>query len=427
MRVGGSRSLWIWLAIAVVAIAGIAIAFSIFRPTPPSTVVMSTGPSGSAYAQFGEAYRAYFAQNRIDLQLVESAGSIENFQRLGEPDSEIDIAFLSMGPRTQAGASGIASLGGVFFEPLWLFSGHDVTEDSLADYLVGSRFSIGPPGSASNAASRVLFELNGIDASQIDILELPPTDAAVELTSSSIDFLIISSAAATDLIRELLGNPDVTLMPFDRVDAYVAMYPALTGLVVPRGLGSLATDQPPEDIPILAFTTILAVREDLHPAIQSLLLDAATEIHSVPDMFHLSGSFPTPVSYNVALSSVAKRYYESGRPFLQRYLPFWLAVLVMQLIVAAIPLLGFLYPAVRIMPSVFDWAMRRRIFRLYAELRSLEQRASAADSPEIRDDVLNDLNRLERKARRLKVPNNFAHLAYTLRTHIGVVQGKLQS
>ena len=79
------------------------------------------------------------------------------------------------------------------------------------------------------------------------------------------------------------------------------------------------------------------------------------------------------------------------------------------------------------MPSVFEWAMRRRIFRLYAELRSLELRARDVETAETRAALLDDLNRLERKARRLKVPNNFAHLAYTLRAHIGIVQDRVRA
>ena len=427
MRPGGSGKLWLWLIIVGIAIAGIGIAFAVFKPTPPRTVVMATGPDGGAYAQFGEAYREYFAENGIELKLVETAGSLDNVQRLTLREDDVDIAFLSMRPRSTMALADIVSLGGVFFEPIWLFSRFADSDNAFGDRWRGSTISIGPTGSASNAAGHILFELNAIDPEQLEILELTPDEASARLAAGSIDFMMVSSAAATDLIGDMLVNPDLSLQAFHRADAYVALFPALTKLIVPQGLGSLAENRPANDVPIVAFTTVLAVREELHPAIQSLLLDAATEIHSVPDMFHRSGSFPTPVSYNLELGKVAKRYYESGRPFLQRYLPFWLAVLVMQLIVAAIPLLGFLYPAVRIMPSVFDWAMRHRIFRLYSDLRTLELRARKSDSPESRARILDDLNRLDRKVRALKVPNNFAHLAYTLRMHINTVQDRLQS
>jgi TRAP-type uncharacterized transport system substrate-binding protein len=421
-----SKRFWIWILIFLIALAGIIVALTIFKPTPPRSVTMATGPAGSANATFGMEYREYFEKNGVDLKLVESAGSIENFELLMDPGSGIEIAFLSMGPRQQMESGGIDSLGGVFFEPLWVFARGDMEKGSLAELIPGSRFSIGPRGSASNQAGRVLFALNGIDVSRFDLLELPPKEGAARLEAGSIDFLFVSSAASTEGLLALLANPNVELLGFPRADAYVAKYPALTKLTVPRGLGNLALDIPPADVSLLAFTTVLAVRDDLHPAIQMLLLDAASQIHSVPDMFHQSGSFPTPVSLNIELSSVAKRYYESGRPFLQRYLPFWIAVLVMQAIVVAIPLLGVLYPAVRVMPSVFDWAMRRRIVRLYAELRSLEQRARHTDSPEARAEILDELNTLERRARGLKVPNEFAQMAYTLRMHINVVQGRLE-
>lgn len=425
MRLGKNH--WLTLAVTLISIVGVIIAFSVLQPTPPRVVIMSTGPSGSAYAEFANQYREFFAANGIDLELLASAGSFENFERLNDPDSGVDVAFVSMAPRIAAANTEVQSLGGVFFQPLWLFT-RDL--DPLLDpifALRGKKFSIGPVGSASNAAAKALLQLNKIDTSQFELLDLPSDIAVDMLREGSIAAVLISSASTTEIVTSLLGNKDIVLAGFDRADAYTALYPALTKLVIPEGLGNLSDNIPPEDVTTIAFTAVIGVNKDLHPAIQSLLLDAATQIHGVPDIFHQAGVFPAPSSYAMQLSPVAKRYYESGRPFLQRYLPFWLAVLVMQVIVMAIPLIGIVYPAVRFMPSAFDWAMRRRVFRLYSELRVIEQQTSDHDINDIRDDLLQNLDKLERKARALQLPIKFAQHAYTLRTHINIVRARLQS
>lgn len=197
-------------------------------------------------------------------------------------------------------------------------------------------------------------------------------EAAEKLKAGEIDAVFMVTYSTTAVVKDLLATQNATLVSFTRANAYAALFPQIKKLSVPAGVGSLAKNLPPEDVNILAFTTILAVREGLHPGIQSLLLDAATQIHSVPDLFHAEGSFPSTKVFHIPLSSSASRYFTSRKPFLQRFLPFWLSVLVMQILVAALPLIGVIYPALKIFPTVYNWAMRRRIFRLYGELRRLE-------------------------------------------------------
>src|SRR4029078_3125585 len=81
---------------------------------------------------------------------------------------------------------------------------------------------------------------------------------------------------------------------------------------------------------------------------------------------------PAAEPMDFPLSESARQYYRSGRPFLQRHLPFWLASLVTQLLVLLIPIVGVSYPLFRLLPALYGWSMRRRIFRLYGEFKFLE-------------------------------------------------------
>jgi len=167
------------------------------------------------------------------------------------------------------------------------------------------------------------------------------------------------------------------------------------------------------------------VRKDLHPAIQYLLLDAAREIHGGPGIFQKVGQFPAAEAIDVPLSDHARTFYTSGRPFLQRYLPFWLAVFAGQLLVLLIPVVGVLYPLLRLAPALYGWSMRRRIFRLYGELKFLDDELDRRGHEAVAD-VRTRLDHLEQRTNHMKVPLAFRQLQYTLRLHIGVVRQRLQ-
>jgi len=413
------------IIIASIAITGLVLAFGLLNPTPPRTVIMSTGPEGSNYAEFAGQYREYLASNGINLKLRSSGGAVENLDRLNDPSGDVDIAFITMGSPGTESSIRIRSLGAMFFEPLWVFAVDPDIARGRFQIVQDKRLAIGPEGSRSNSSARSLLRLLGVDLDSIHFLLLDPADAVSEIKAGTIDAVFMVTQSITPMVKELLATQNVTLVDFKRASAYAALYPHIKKLTVPAGVGDLANNLPPEDVNLLAATTILAVRDGLHPAIQSLFLDAASRIHAIPDLFHADGSFPSEQTFRIPLSSSATRYYKSGQPFLQRFLPFWLAILVMQVLVAAIPLIGIVYPALKLIPSLFSWLMRRRIFRLYGELRHLEARLGIGAIEEDRREIVEKLDDLDRRVRNLKVPVAYSNLVFALRMHVDVVRGRL--
>lgn len=413
--------------VLVLLVASVATAFAVLDPTPPRSVVISTGPPGSTYGALAERYRERLARDGVELILRESGGAADNLQRLNDPDSGVDIGFVSMGLATPEDSPGLRSLGAMFYEPVWVFYTGSALEEVPPSRLRGQRLSVGVPGGLAHLVSLRLLDLLEVSRSENELLELEPDQAVERLRRGALDLAFFAAPAGTPLIEELLASEEVKLAHFPQADAYIARYPALTKLRVPAGVGSLALRLPPTDVDILSFTGSMMVKESLHPAIQSLLLEAATEIHGVPDMFHTMGPFPRPETLRIPLSGSADQFYRSGRPFLQRYLPFWMAVLVMQLLAVVLPLIAVVYPFLRVLPSAFGWAMRRRITRLYGELRLIELAAAATDDPEARAGLSDQLDSLERKVGRLRLPESFAPLVYTLRLHIDVVRSRFVS
>ena len=216
-------------------------------------------------------------------------------------------------------------------------------------------------------------------------------------------------------------------MSFSQADAYQRRFPFLTKLMLPQGVADLVRDFPPDDVTVLAPTANVIVRADLHPALQSLLLQAMTETHGKSGFFNKAGEFPVYKDLLVPLSPEAARYFKSGPPFLQRYLPFWLAVLVDRLIVLLIPIVALLIPLLKLAPAIYSWRVRSKIFRCYGELKYLEDdlklRFDAAKLPQYRS----RLDGLDDEARGLAVPLAFTDLVYTLRVHVNLVRQTLKN
>lgn len=392
-------------------------------PLPPRTVVMSTGMPGSDYDVYGQRYKAILKRSGIELRLLPSAGAVENLQRLNNPQAHVMVGFTPGGLTNAADSPALETLGMMFYEPFWFFYHGDVPRD-LHVGLSGKKISVGPEGGATRVMAYRFLQLNGVDPGVAEFLSLSADEAAAALLRGDIEAMAIVGSWDTPVVRTLLASSTINLVNFPRADAYVALYPYLTKLVVPTGVGNMATNRPATDVNLLAPQAELVVRNDLHPAIQFLLLQAATEIHSDPGIFQKAGEFPAAEQVDLPLSADARQFYKSGASFLQRYLPFWLAVLASRLLVLLIPIMGVAYPLLRIAPALYGWSMRRRIFRLYGELKLIESELETRAGRSTQE-MLEQLERLEERANRQRVPLGFAHFLYQLRNHIGLVRARL--
>jgi TRAP-type uncharacterized transport system substrate-binding protein len=385
---------------------------------------MSTGAEGGAYHEFGKRYRKILARSGVELKLLESAGGIENLRRLADPRSGVGAGFMQGGATGGTDMAGLVSLGTVGYEPLWFFSRIGSPGRKL-ERLRGRRISVGPEGSATRELVLALLARNGIDRQQADFLPHAAPVAAEELLAGRIDASLMVSSWESPALQRLLAAGTVSLVGFPRADAYVTLYPYLHKLVLPAGVADMSRNIPPEDVTLVAPKTCLVVRKELHPAIQNLLLDAAMEIHSGPGTFQKAGQFPAPESIDLPLSDTALHYYRSGRPFLQRYLPFWVATIAGQVLLLLIPLAGALYPLLRFLPALYGWSMRRRIFRLYGELKFIESELERRGPGQDGDDLAGELARLEERANHIKLPEAFTYLLYAFRRDLHLVREEL--
>ncbi|HUL91545.1 MAG TPA: TAXI family TRAP transporter solute-binding subunit [Burkholderiales bacterium] len=416
---------WTLVALAVAVAAVVWLAFGLLKPTPPRVVTMATAAEGSISAELGKRYRELLARDGVELRLSPAAGAVAYVERLRDSKSGVSVAVVPGGITTGRESPELVSLGTLFYEPLWIFSrGRVLAErERLSRKL---RISVGVEGSGSRAFSVEFLARLGIeDGRNASLLALPSGEAAEKLVRGEIDAAILLDAWESPLVKQLLAVRDVHLVNAPRADSWVALYPYLNKVVLPAGVADMARDVPPTSVTLLAPKASLVVRKDLHPAIQYLLLQAAAQIHSGPGVFNKAGDFPAPESIDLPLSDQARQFYKTGPPFLQRHLPFWLAILIQQLLVLLIPVLGLLYPLLRFAPAVFAWAMRRKIFRLYRELKLLDDEL-AARHPHRVEDLTARLERLDEEADRLWLPISFRPLLYQLRMHISLVRERMK-
>jgi len=410
---------WPYFAIAGIVAILLGASFFIVETLPPRKVVMATGAEGGAYHELGIRYREILAQAGVELQLLPTTGALDNLTRLRDPRSGVSVGFIQGGTTTTKESPDLESLGTVFYEPLWFFSR---ISGARTEGLNGRRLSVGPEGSGTRTLVLELLTRNKIVA---ELFGLTPQVAVEKLIAGDIDVAFIVASWDAPVVQRLISAEGIELRSFPRADAYIGLYPFLNKVVLPEGIGDLATNRPPSDVVLMAPKASLAVRADLHPAIQYLLLNAAVQIHSGPGIFQTAGQFPAAESIDIPLTAEAQRFYKSGRPFLQDYLPFWIATLTGRLLVVLIPLAALLYPLFKLLPLMYGWIMRSKILPLYNEMRLIEHEIENQDGGHDADAMIAKLDRLDQRASRLKLPTGYASMLYMLRAHIDLVRERL--
>ncbi len=409
----------------LITIIGFAVAYQFVAPAPPERISIGAGPPGSAYYTYAKAYSEILAQHGIELEVRPTAGSVENI-RLLEADSDgVDVAFVQGGTGELAQSDDLLALGSLYFEPMWIFHQKDVTLKRLAD-LKGLRVAVGVEGSGTKVLALQLLGLNGITAENTRFFSVGHKTAADMLLDGKLDVAIFVTTHRAPYLLELVDSRSVMLMGLERAEAYAFYYHYLHVLKLPAGVIDFVDNIPSDDLMLVAPTAQLVARPNLHPALVDLLLRAAEEVHEAGGEYEKIGEFPAPKYLDFELSEDAERFYKSGPPFLQRYLPFWVATFLARMKVMVLPLLVLLFPFFKLMPPVYRWRIRSRIYRWYAELEAVDPEAlKKEDVTERVEEYMAKLDRIEEKVSQVSIPLAYAEELYALRLHIELLRNRL--
>ncbi|TFZ08994.1 TAXI family TRAP transporter solute-binding subunit [Ramlibacter humi] len=417
---------------AFLAVALLVLAYLWLDPAPPKHVRLATGPAQSAYDEFGKRYQRALAANGIRVELVPSEGSVDNERLLRE--NRADFAFVqggtSSGTVSEQDREGIVSMGSLFLEPVWLFYREESAKKKVPTgqlnsltQLEGMKLNVGTPGSGVPKLMQRLFEANRIDPATLQLSQLEQTPATAAFLSGELDAVVFASAPESLMVQMLLQTPGVKLLDFAQAEAYSRRFAFLSPATLPRGIVDLAQDLPPQNVRLVATTTGLLARAETHPALQQLFAQAARTLHSPAGWFNRARAFPNIENSEYPISREAERVMQAGAPFLQRYLPFWLANLVERMWLALGIIVAVLLPLSRIIPPLYAFRIRSRVFRWYGQLRAIEERG--AEEPDAVPQLLKELDEMDQRVAHVAVPLSYADELYALRSNIRLIRNRL--
>lgn len=427
------------LPFVAIAVGLIGAAYWVLEPQPPKRVVLATGPDNTAYAAFGERYAKELKRHGIEVVLRPTAGARENVRLLRDPKQDVSLAFAQGGASEAARAvdedqTGIplVALGSLFYEPVWIFYraeaakrlGPEATLTQLTQ-LRGWKVNTGARGSGTPGLVRKLLQSNLMEREELVRSSLDETAGVVALLAGDIDATVLVSAPESLMVQMLLQTPGVKLFEFAQAEAYARRHGFLSPVTLARGVADLTRDVPPHDVPMVAAVTSLVAREGTHPALVQLFVQAAQRIHGSGGWVQRAGRFPAAQGAEYPLAREAERWFRSGPPVLQRYLPFWMANLVDRMWVALFSIIAVLIPLARVLPPLYQFRIRSRVFRWYRRLREVEDsmREPGAD----REALIAELDRLDASAERISVPLSYTDELYALRQNIALVRARLRA
>jgi TRAP-type uncharacterized transport system substrate-binding protein len=413
-------------AILSISAAVLLAVFWFFESAPPKTIIITSGTEGSSFQTNAERYQSILARDGVTLKILHSQGSAENLKRLRDASFPVDIGFVQGGVTNVTGGASLVSLGSINYEPLFVFYRGTNTMTILSQ-LEGKRLAIGAAGSGTHTLALALLKLNGIEpGGATQLTDLDAEDAGKALLAGGADAVfLMGDSASTYLIRQLLHSPEIHLFDFTQADGYTRRISYLTKLVLPQGSLDFGKDIPPRDVNLIGPTIEILARPNLHPALSDLLLQAAQEVHGGASLLKRRGEFPAPLEHDFPISADASRFYKSGRSFLYRSMPYWMASIVRRILVAFVPAIVVLIPGLRVLPALYRLRIRLRIYRWYRAMIALERASMGTTSAEKRRESLARLDRIETEVNRFKVPASFADQFYGMREHIEFVRARL--
>jgi len=340
-----------WYMVAL-CLLGVAALIHQLQPIPPTTVSMAKGQPNSTLEALGNHYKDYFARHGVTLNLVESRGAIENLDLLEA--GKVDIA-LSQGGALVNSKAGTVTLGSVGYQPLWLFyTGPEFRGDDLFKFLDKKQIYVGVPGSGTRIMADALLKQAGkLDNPSFTLRDdMSARESVQALKEKRIDAMFLLAGYESGNAQALLQDSDIQIMNFPIAHAIAKHKGYAEVVTLPRGALRFSPPRPTQDLQMVATTTTLLIHEDLHPAIQHMLLRASQEAEQKKaDFFGRPGGFPAFVDTKTPRSEVAVKYYAKGPPILDGHLPHWLASFVDTAWFTLATIFAILFPLLKMVPA----------------------------------------------------------------------------
>ncbi len=411
-----------WIVGIALTIVLVGVSALWFGGSPPSRIVLATGQPGGVYDSFGREYQKRLRAQGLTVELVNTAGSVDNFRRI--IDGKVDVAFAQSGTYQVVSdpEHKVSGLAAIYYEPLWIFVRRGIRIEDKIAYRDGS-VSVGPKASGTEAVAKAIIAEQGYDITSPAIVNLTSVEARRQLMDGKLDIAFFVTSYRDPGIMELMRHKDLRLTSFRREAAYTRKFRGLTPVRLPEGLLDLRDNIPPENITLLSPSAMLVAREDINPRVVELVLKVAQAVHSPGSLIDPPLKFPTLEGVDVPVNEAADTYLTSGESFLSRNLPYRALRWVLLLKLLILPLVAIWVPLLRIAPMIAAWRKNRWLRRYYARLRDVEDRLATARWPNELRDSINELEALRGEVQALsrKLPLQQQQDVYHWRLHVSLI------
>jgi TRAP-type uncharacterized transport system substrate-binding protein len=422
-----------WWAALLIA-AGFLFAYSKVAPPPPREITVATGSESGGYHRFGQQLKAALEKKGLKVNLQATGGTIDNLKLLNDPASKVTVAFAQGGADQfyDGDKEDIRALGSLFYEPLWIFYRKECNLTNFGE-VKHLKVAIGRNGSGTQNLSKVLLRENNIP--ETNWVAVGSSEAVEAIAKNEVQALFLVAPVNDPMdkrkphpdVYKLMANPELSLFPAKRAQAYVSRLPHLSVVSIGEGLLDLDKNYPPTTINLVSPLGTLVCREDLNGDIAMLILQTVRELQADGGWLEKSGEFPSRHGVTFPLLPEAKQFFDKGPSFLYRLgLPFWVANLINRLWIMAIPLLTLAIPSIKLALPTYRWRIRRKIATKYRVLMAIDHKITTGSIRQSLDADIARLMQYEDELARLSVPIMFAGDFYTLRGHVRYLRQRLE-
>lgn len=413
--------------LVIVFLLGLGTLLYVARPMPPKQLRIATGQPNSSLDLLGRAYAESFKKHGVTLELVKTAGALENVELIKQ--GKVDAAFSLGGLVTQDEVPGVVSLGSVEYQPFWMFyRGAQYDGSNPVEFFKGKTFSINIPGSGTRNLTEKILSLHGIRVvDNPSFVSISSSQSVEALRAGKIDGFFLLAGIESKTIQSLVNDPGVHVFNFVSAQAYSKYFNFLEPLTMPRGGFNLVADVPRQDTQMVASTTTILTTNALHPALQQLFLSSTkAQAQGAGAFFSRAGGFPARVDHNLPISKVAQRFYSSGAPALEGHLPFWMSSFFDQIWFILLALVAVGYPLVKVFPNYRKVYAKFCIEDCFDELKSVDMLLMDHNTSMDLQKKLDHFDALERKVDHLWIPMGVRDDFYSLKNAVEIVRLKAE-
>lgn len=400
------------------------------RLVPPDQLRIAAGVEGSAYYQIAQQYREILAEDGLQLEIVETAGSRENSKLIDATNSTVDIALIQGGIKSSN--PNINALAAVFPEPLLAFARVEAQVNGNPFSWTGKRVALGAQGSGTRAVVEQLAEISAAPALSNNTAPeafLGGKAASEALLSGNLDLAFFVAPLSAPYLQALYDNPAIQLLPLDHGQALASQLHEAHYINLLSGSLRYHPAYPEAAVPLITLVTKLVAHDDLHPALVNRLVRAAKIVHAKRVSLVMSEPFPNTSLLDMPADVYAAKLLRDGFNPLEKTLPYWIVAQINRFAILLLPIIFLLLPLFKILPALLAWRMQSRVYRYYDRLHEIDLRLAEKDTKPINDEerqiLANELIDIEVGLRCESLPLKYRESAYTAVQHVHLVRSRL--